>query len=115
MEMTRQREHDSIRHQVYIPCPYCSGSGLVKSALTISAEIQRKLNAILKDKKYRNVNKLRVYMHPDILERMRREDTKILDDLERKFKQELSFTTNPELHYEEFKIFDLESEQEISL
>ena len=115
MEMTRQREHDSIRHQVYIPCPYCSGSGLVKSALTISAEIQRKLNAILKDKKYRNVNKLRVYMHPDILERMRREDTKILDDLERKFKQELSFRTNPELHYEEFKIFDLESEMEISL
>ena len=115
MEMTRQREHDSIRHQVYIPCPYCAGSGLVKSALTISAEIQRKLNAILKDKKYRNVNKLRVYMHPDILERMRREDTKILDDLERKFKQELSFRTNPELHYEEFKIFDLDSEQEISL
>jgi ribonuclease G len=115
MEMTRQREHDSIRHQVYIPCPYCTGTGLVKSALTISAEIQRKLNAILKDKKYHNVKKLRVYMHPDILERMRKEDTKILDDLERKFKQELSFRTNPELHYEEFKIFDLESEMEISL
>ena len=48
MEMIRQREHESIKDAVYDPCPYCNGSGHVKSALTMSVEIQRRLKELLK-------------------------------------------------------------------
>ena len=48
MEMTRQRHTESVRASVYDDCPYCKGRGKVKSALTMSVEIQRKLTEILK-------------------------------------------------------------------
>ncbi len=108
MEMTRQREHESIQDQVYNPCPYCSGTGLIKSALTMSAEIQRALSSILKDKKYKGVA-VRVIMHPEVLARLRNEDEKLLDDLERKYQHDLSFRADPMLHYEEFKLVDPET------
>ena len=43
MEMTRQRHSESVHQAVYDDCPYCRGRGKVKSALTMSVEIQRKL------------------------------------------------------------------------
>src|SRR5450432_4051092 len=48
MEMTRQRHSESVRSAVYDDCPYCKGRGKVKSAITMSVEIQRKLSEILK-------------------------------------------------------------------
>ena len=112
MEMTRQREHESILDQVYDPCPYCHGSGLVKSALSMSAEIQRELASVMRNKKYRGVA-LRVVMHPDILDRLRTEDAELLNDLEAKYKNELSFRADPSLHYEEFRLLDAESGEEV--
>ena len=105
MEMTRQREHESIRDQVYDPCPYCNGSGHVKSPITMSAEIQRQLNSVMRDKKYKGIP-LRVFMHPEVLARLRNEDAQLLSDMEKKYKSELSFRADPMLHYEEFKLID---------
>lgn len=105
MEMTRQREQESIKDQVYNPCPYCSGSGRVKSPITMSAEIQRQLSSIMRDKKYKGVS-LRVFMHPEVLARLRNEDAQLLSAMESKYKHELSFRADPMLHYEEFKFID---------
>ena len=112
MEMTRQREHESIQSQVYIPCPYCSGSGLVKSPVTMSAEIQRKLNSVMRDRKYKGVP-LRVFMHPEVLARLRNEDAHLLNAMEAKYKNALSFRADPMLHYEEFKLVDTETGVEL--
>ncbi|MBQ9803505.1 MAG: Rne/Rng family ribonuclease [Lentisphaeria bacterium] len=112
MEMTRQREHESIQDQVFDPCPYCNGSGLVKSVLTMSAEIQRKLSSIMRDKKYKGVP-LRVFMHPEVLTRLRNEDAQLLSDLETKYKHELSFRADGALHFEEFILVDAETGAEV--
>ena len=105
MEMTRQREHESIKDQIFNFCPYCGGSGLVKSAVTMSAEIQRALNAILRNKSNKNVP-VRVFMHPDILTRLRNSDAELLENIEKKYTNDLSFRADPVLHCEEFKIVD---------
>ncbi len=55
MEMTRQRHSESVRAAVYDDCPYCKGRGKVKSALTMSVEIQRKLSEILKKRVARRI------------------------------------------------------------
>ena len=112
MEMTRQREHESVLAQVYDPCPYCGGSGLVKSVLTMSAEIQRKLSSIMRNKKYKGVP-LRVIMHPEVLTRLRNYDAQLLTDLEQKYKHELSFRADPSLHCEEFILVDPETGAEV--
>ena len=79
MEMTRQRHSESVHAAVYDECPYCKGRGKVKSALTMSVEIQRKLGEILK-KRSRDESdfQLRIVVHPSVLERLRNEDEKHL-------------------------------------
>ena len=68
LEMTRQRHSESVRSAVYDDCPYCKGRGKVKSSITMSVEIQRKLNEILK-KRSRDESdfQLRIAVHPTVL------------------------------------------------
>jgi ribonuclease G len=105
LEMTRQREHESILDKVYNSCPCCHGNGLVKSPLTMSAEIQRSLAAVMRNRRYHDVP-VRVVMHPDILARLRNQDSALLDELEEKYHNALSFRGDSTLHYEEFRIID---------
>ena len=108
MEMTRQREHESLLDTVFTGCPYCGGTGLVKSAMSMSVEIQRELQQLLHQKKWRG-RALRVVMHPDVLERLRNEDASLLEEMERQSGNSLSFRSDPALHYEEFYLVDPES------
>ena len=109
MEMTRQREHESLLDTVYTECPYCNGSGLVKSPMSMSVEIQRELQRILKQNRRKKNNSLRVVMHPDVLARLRDEDATLLEDMERSYGHTLSFRSDESLHYEEFYFVDPES------
>ncbi|MBO4305073.1 MAG: Rne/Rng family ribonuclease [Lentisphaeria bacterium] len=111
MEMIRQREHESLKDAVYDPCPYCNGSGHVKSALTMSVEIQRRLKELLKKKKRKNIS-VRVMMNPAILARLKNEDAELLQDLESTYGQALSFRADPAIHIEEFRMFDPETGEE---
>ena len=112
MEMTRQREHESIQDAVYVNCPYCRGSGLVKSPESMSVEIQRKLASILRNKLYRKVP-VRINMHPEVLQRLKNQDAGLLDELETEFKHELSFRADEELHMEEFYICNADTGVEL--
>ncbi|HEX3857720.1 MAG TPA: Rne/Rng family ribonuclease, partial [Verrucomicrobiae bacterium] len=82
MEMTRQRHSESVRSAVYDDCPYCKGRGKVKSVVTMSVEIQRKLQEILK-KRTRDESdfQLRIVVHPTVLDRLRTEDEKHLIEM----------------------------------
>ena len=112
MEMTRQREHESIQDAVYVSCPYCRGSGLVKSPESMSVEIQRRLLAVLRNRSYRKTP-IRVSMHPEVLQRLKNEDAALLEELEAEFKHELSFRSDEELHIEEFHIYNADSGVEL--
>jgi len=111
VEMTRQRETESVRSTVYCPCPYCQGRGLVKSATSMSVEIQRRLQEILQRK--RRTSQLRVMVHPSILERLKNEDAALLSGIEAQFGGELSFRGDPGLHREEFRIINTETGTEL--
>jgi len=115
MEMTRQRHSESVRAAVYDDCPYCKGRGKVKSALTMSVEIQRKLGEILK-KRSRDESdfQLRIVVHPSILERLRTEDEKLLIEMEKRYFGKLSFRADPALHAEQFKIFNAATNEEMA-
>jgi len=109
MEMTRQREHESLSDAVYDACPYCHGGGKVKSALSMSVEIQRRLQEVLKKHKSERGLAIKVLMHPSILARLKNEDAAHLTEMESKHGKELSFRADPALHLEEFKLIDPET------
>ena len=114
MEMTRQRHSESVHAAVYDECPYCKGRGKVKSALTMSVEIQRKLGEILK-KRSRDESdfQLRIVVHPSVLDRLRNEDEKHLIEMEKRYFGKLSFRSEPALHAEQFKIVNVATNEEL--
>jgi len=115
MEMTRQRHTESVYASVYDNCPYCKGRGKVKSILTMSVELQRKLAEILKKRERDESDfQLKVIVHPSILERLRTEDEKLLIELEKKYYGRLSFRAEPSFHIEEFKIINALTNEELA-
>jgi ribonuclease G len=115
MEMTRQRHSESVDSAVYDDCPYCKGRGKVKSGLTMSVEIQRKLSEILKRRSRDESDfQLRIVVHPSILERLRTEDEKHLIDMEKRYFGKLSFRADPALHAEQFKIVNVANNEELT-
>jgi ribonuclease G len=115
MEMTRQRHSESVRAAVYDDCPYCKGRGKVKSAITMSVEIQRKLSEILK-KRSRDESdfQLRIVVHPTVLDRLRTEDEKHLIEMEKRYFGKLSFRADTGMHAEQFKIVNVANNEELA-
>jgi ribonuclease G len=114
MEMTRQRHSESVRQSHYDDCPYCKGRGKVKSVVTMSVEIQRKLQELLK-KRTRDESdfQLRIVVHPTVLERLRVEDEKHLIEMEKRYFGKLSFRADTGMHAEQFKIQNVATNEEL--
>src|SRR5476651_853437 len=109
MQMTRQRQQESLSSNLYTDCPYCRGRGIVKSATTVSVELQRKLSSVVRRLQLRNDGKeysLRVLVHPSILERLRSEDADLLVRMEKLFSVKLAFRADLNYHVENFKIIN---------
>ncbi len=115
MEMTRQRHTESVRSAVYDDCPYCKGRGKVKSVVTMSVEIQRKLQEILKNRTRDESDfQLRIVVHPTVLDRLRTEDEKHLIEMEKRYFGKLSFRADTGMHAEQFKIVNVENNEELA-
>ena len=115
MEMTRQRHSESVRSAVYDDCPYCKGRGKVKSTVTMSVEIQRKLQELLKKRTRDEMDfQLRIVVHPTVLERLRTEDEKHLIEMEKRYFGKLSFRADTGMHAEQFKIVNVETNEELA-
>jgi ribonuclease G len=115
MQMTRQRQQESLSSNLYTDCPYCRGRGMVKSATTMSVELQRKLSSVVRRLQLRNDGKeysLRVLVHPSILERLRSEDADLLVRMEKLFGVKLAFRADPNYHVENFKIINANTGEE---
>ncbi len=110
MEMTRQRLNESLRDSMYEPCPYCQGRARVKTPMTMSVEIQRRLNTVIQ--KHRDaVGDLVVIVNSDVLNRFKSEDAKLLVELERSHSGRLIFRSDPALNRERFAIIDARTEK----
>ena len=112
MEMTRQRLNESLRDSMYEPCPYCQGRGRVKTPMTMSIEIQRRLNTVIQSRRDQ-VGDLIVIVNSDVLNRFKQEDAKVLVELERSHSGRLIFRSDPTLNRERFAILDAATEKTI--
>ena len=112
MEMTRQRLNESLGTTIYEPCPYCKGHGQVKTPITMSVELQRRLSAVL-GRLPENDRSVLVVVHPDVMQRLKTEDGEHLVALERKYGARLTFRTDPTYHRETFTLANAQSGEEI--
>jgi ribonuclease G len=100
---------------VYDDCPYCKGRAKVKSVETMSVEIQRKLQEILK-KRTRDESdfQLRIVVNSTVLERLRTQDEKHLIEMEKRYFGKLSFRADPAMHAEQFKIQNVTNNEDLA-
>ena len=110
LEMSRQRVEESILASLFENCPYCGGRGHIRSALTMSVEVQRQIGAAMRrSRSAGKVPRLQILVHPSVRERFKKEDEEVLLALQAKVEGHLGFKAAPTMHQESFAIYDADS------
>ena len=97
IEMTRKRVRQSLERSLTQPCPYCSGSGRIKSNTTISLEIWREL---MKLRDLHEGQDVIVRVNPVVYNSL----DPIFDEVERSLGIHLVFKPDDSLHHEQFDV-----------
>lgn len=99
IEMTRQRHRGSLIQTIFTPCPYCKGSGLVKSHESISIEMERALKKVIDcSQQYA----LRIVLHPEVSKYLNAIDKRYLLKLAEERNAHLEFFPDDTLHLNDF-------------
>jgi ribonuclease G len=99
--VTRKRVKQSLERQLTEPCPYCSGSGSIKSSATICFEILTELRKIGPDLDGHGVL-LRV--NPDIARALKEEESAVLRELQQVLGRPVTIRPDAHLHHEQFDV-----------
>jgi len=99
--ITRKRVKQSLERVMTEPCPYCSGTGVIKSTSTICYEIfneVRKIGAEL------NGNRVLLRVNPEIARAFREEESSVLRDLRQSIGRDVTIKPDTQLHHEQFDV-----------
>jgi ribonuclease G len=99
--VTRKRVKQSLERQLTEPCPYCSGSGSIKSSATICHEILTEMRKIGVELDGHGVV-LRV--NPDIARALKEEESGIMRELQDALGKPVTLRPDAHLHHEQFDV-----------
>ena len=97
IEMTRKRVRQSLERSLTQACPYCAGTGRIKSNTTISLEIWREL---MKLRDLHEGQDVIVRVNPKVYDSL----DPIFDEIERTLGIHLVFKPDDSLHHEQFDV-----------
>jgi ribonuclease G len=99
--ITRKRVKQSLERVLTDPCPYCSGTGLIKSSSTICYEILSEVKKIGADL---NGHRLLLRVNPDIARALQEEENAVLKDLRQSTGKDVTVKADVLLHHEQFDV-----------
>jgi ribonuclease G len=99
--VTRKRVKQSLERQLTEPCPYCSGSGSIKSASTICSEILTEMKKIGPELDSQGVL-LRV--NPDIARALKEEESGLMRAMQQIVRKPITVKPDAHLHHEQFDV-----------
>jgi ribonuclease G len=99
--ITRKRVKQSLERTLCSPCPYCEGSGYVKSVQTVVGEILTEAQKIAKVVDTKDVT-LRV--NPEVAKFLKSTDNNYLEELEEKLGRPVLIVSDPLLQQEKFDL-----------
>ncbi len=100
--ITRKRTKQALERTLCQPCPYCTGSGMVKSIPTLCYEIQTEARKMAPDLTAGSVT-LRV--HPEISKALKTRESSLIEELENWTKKSIIIQADPTLHWEQYDIY----------
>ncbi len=100
--ITRKRTKQALERTLCQPCPYCTGSGMVKSIPTLCYEIQtegRKMAPQISS------GSLTLRVHPEIAKALKTRESELMEELEKWTKKSIIIQADPTLHWEQYDIY----------
>jgi Rne/Rng family ribonuclease len=101
--ITRKRTKQALERVLCQPCPYCTGSGMVKSIPTLCYEIQaeaRKMAAVDRDSP-----NLTLRVNPEIAKALKTRESMLMDELEQTSHKHVIIQSDATLHWEQYDIY----------
>ncbi len=111
VEMTRQRSRESLMQTLFTNCPYCSGTGLIKTHESISIEIERALKKLLA----KHPPHLELASHPDLDRYLNHRDKDFLQKMAQASNVALRFRSNDNLHLNDFEFYSTTNGKKIDI
>jgi ribonuclease G len=102
--ITRKRVKQSLERVMTEACPYCSGTGVIRSAATICYEILDEVRKVSADL---DGPGLVLRVNPDIARALREEEAAVLRELQESTGKTVSIRTDAHLHHEQFDVMAL--------
>jgi ribonuclease G len=99
--ITRKRVKQSLERVLTEPCPYCTGSAVIKSSSTICYEILAEVKKIGPDL---NGHSLVLRVNPEIARALREEERAVLRELKQSLGREIALRSDVQLHHEQFDL-----------
>jgi Rne/Rng family ribonuclease len=100
--ITRKRTKQALERTLCQPCPYCTGSGMVKSIPTLCYEIQAEARKMAPDV---DSGSLTLRLHPEIAKSLKTRESGLIEELERWTKKSVIIQADPTLHWEQYDIY----------
>jgi len=100
--ITRKRTKQALERVLCQPCPYCTGSGMVKSIPTICYEIQAEARKMAPEIDSQSIT-LRV--NPEIGKALKTRESSLVEELEHWTKKSVIIQSDAALHWEQYDIY----------
>jgi len=101
--ITRKRTKQALERVLCQPCPYCTGSGMVKSIPTLCYEIQAEARKMA-TADHENPN-LTLRVHPEIAKALKTRESILVDELEQNSHKHIIIQSDATLHWEQYDIY----------
>jgi ribonuclease G len=102
VNITRKRTKQALERALCQPCPYCTGSGMVKSIHTICYEAQAEARKMAPEL---DGQSLTLRVHPEIAKALKTRESALIEELERWTKKSVIIHGDPSLHWEQYDIY----------
>jgi Rne/Rng family ribonuclease len=101
--ITRKRTKQALERVLCQPCPYCTGSGMVKSIPTLCYEIQSEARKMA-TADHEGPN-LTIRVNPEIAKALKTRESMLIDELEQTSHKHIIIQSDPTLHWEQYDIY----------
>jgi ribonuclease G len=112
VEMTRQRSRESLSQTLFTHCPYCSGSGEIKTHESSSIEIERALKKIMGQGQQFGIE---IVTHPDLDHYLNHHDKDFFKKMAEKNHATLKFQASDTLHLNDYVFYSSVSGKKIDV
>jgi Rne/Rng family ribonuclease len=99
--ITRKRVKSSLERQLTEPCPYCSGTGTIKTSATICYDILTEVRKVSADL---DGYSLVLRVNPEIARALKEESRSVFRELEASVGRPVTIRSDEQLHHEQFDL-----------